>query len=287
MGLKLRHILINFTLLLLLIYLPFGCASVPYTYVKNIERENTLKLRHFEEQIERGRPNRFLDGLGHYFFSIPSKIILWNWKIDNHNISEESEEALRQYIAENGLYNVKIRINQYAPGGEWSRLFRNRSVSPFWRYTLGIISNVGYMILPGRVLGGDNYNPFTNTINIYSDHKAVIIHEAGHAKDFAKRKYKGTYSFLRILPLTPLYQEAIATGDAIGYYKDKKSFRDEKDAYKVLYPAYGTYIAGEGIRWTTLPFWIELAIQACAVIPCHIVGRIKAYLVKEPIPDSP
>ena len=42
---------------------------------------------------------------------------------------------------------------------------------------------VFYTIFPGRVFGGDRYNPFTNTINLYSDHPSIALHEAAHAKD--------------------------------------------------------------------------------------------------------
>ncbi|HLC16800.1 MAG TPA: hypothetical protein VJL89_11315 [Thermodesulfovibrionia bacterium] len=118
-----------------------------------------------------------------------SKFFLWNWKVDNHNISYDTEEKLRQYLADNDLNNVKVRLNQYNPGDEWSRLHRNKAVSAGWRYTLGAITVLGYTLLPGRLFGGDNYNPFTNTISVYSDLKPVVIHEAGHAKDMATITY--------------------------------------------------------------------------------------------------
>lgn len=277
--------------ILLSTYLFSGCATVPYRYGQNIEQMNTLKLRPNEPQIEWGRPNKFLDGLGHYVLSIPSKIILLNWNIDNHNISEESEDRLKQYITHNDLHNVKVRVNQYAPGGEWSRLFRNRSVGGGWRFTLGIISLVNYTVFPGRLFGGDQYNPYTNTIHLYSDHSAVSLHEAGHAKDFGQRKYKGSYSAIRMLPLVPLYQEALATGDAIGYFREKGLVQEEKDAYKVLYPAYGTYIGGEALRWVKwwldLPPWIDYAVKFGVAIPGHIIGRIKAFSLDDSSASRP
>jgi len=260
-----------------------GCATVPHRDGQDIERPNTLHLRPNEPQIERGRPNRFLDGLGHLVLSIPSKVLLLNWRVDNHTISQESEDRLGHYLADNDLHNVKVRLNQYAPGDEWSRLFRNRSVGAGWRFTLGIISLINYTVFPGRLFGGDEYNPYTDTIHLYSDHSAIALHEAGHAKDFAERKYKGSYSALRMLPLVPLYQEALATGDAIGYFKEKELVEEEKDAYKVLYPAYGTYVGGEAFRWVQwwvdLPPWAEYAVTYGSAIPGHIIGRAKAFYV--------
>lgn len=258
-----------------------GCASVPYKYGKEIENEKTYMLREGESQIVRGRPVAFIDGLGHYVLSLPSKLILWNWKVDNHDISLETEEKIEQYLTDNDLYNVKVRLNQYAPGAEYRRLFKNRTVGAGWRYTLGILTVTSYTIMPGRAFGGDNYNPHTNTINIYSDHPSIVIHEGGHAKDTARRTYKGWYSVLRILPLVPLYQEAIATSDAIGYDREKCIVQEEKSDYKILYPAYGTYIAGEGLQWVDASTWVSYAVSFGGALIGHVVGRTKALFVQE------
>jgi hypothetical protein len=277
--------------ILFAMHLTMGCATVPYEKGRDIEQADTLKLKPEESKIERGRPIKLIDYPGHYVFSLPSKLLLLNWKIDNHDISRESEEMLQQYLVDNDLHQVKVRLNQYAPGAEWIRLFQNRSVGAGWRFTLGIISLVDYTIIPGRLFGGDHYNPYTNTIHLYSDHKAVLLHEGAHAKDFARRKYKGTYSAIRLLPLVPLYQEAWATGDVLGYYKEKGLIPDEKDAYKVLYPAYCTYIADEGLRWTQwwidIPIWLDYGIRLGATIPCHIVGRIKALTIDDSTSKPP
>jgi len=266
--------------LVLLASLAAGCAVIPYEYGQGIEEEATYRLPPGEAQIQRGRPSAFLDFVGHYIVSLPSKLILWNWNVDKHVISPETEEAIRKYLEENDLRNVRVRLNEYAPGDEFRRLFRNKAIGAGWRYTLGVLTTAFYVIMPGRFFGGDNYNPFTNTINIYSDHPAIALHEAGHAKDFAMRKWKGSYAALRILPLVPLYQEGVATGDAIGYYKDKCDTEGEKDAYKILYPAYGTYIGGEAGWLYTGPY--SWALSAAFAIPGHIVGRIKAANVDDP-----
>lgn len=259
-----------------------GCAVKPYTYNDGLEGPLTLELQEGESQIERGRPVAFVDGLGHYFFSLPSKLVLLNPDINNHNISFETEDSITQYLADNGLHNVKVRLNQYAPGAEWRRLIFNSEMPGFFRFTIGAISTSLYTIFPERVfgglLGGDHYNPYTNTINLYSDSAAVALHEAAHAKDFISRSrgFKGWYSMMRILPLVPLYQEGKATGDAIGYTVDKEMGETEEDTYKTLYPAYMTYVAGEGLRWVAVEPWVSLGIQFAVAIPGHIVGNIRA-----------
>ena len=262
-----------------------GCGSLPYEYGHGIEVEETLRLQPGEPQIVRGKPRGFLDWVGHHIISLPSKLILWNWNVDRHSISPETEAALRQYLAENELPNVKIRLNEYDPGDEFYRLFHNKAVGAGWRYTIGLITVVFYTILPGRFWGGDNYNPYTNTVSIYSDHPAIVLHEAGHAKDFAKTRHKGTYAALRILPIVPLFQEGAATDDAILYYKEKSDKEGEKDAYKILYPAFGTYVGGEVANWYGGPF--HYLLTAAFAIPGHIVGRIKAANVDDTEKTTP
>src|SRR5262249_30912111 len=139
-----------------------------------------------------GKPNAWLDGFGHYFFSLPTKLLLLDWKAENHDIPAEVEQSMEQYLRANGLHNVKVRLNQYGPGDEWRRLFKNREMPAGWRYTLGLLAVSFYTIFPERLFagfpfigGGDHYNPFTNTLSIYSGSRPIVLHEGGHAKDFA------------------------------------------------------------------------------------------------------
>jgi len=283
--------LIRTGLAVLLALAASGCATVPYRYGHDIETENIPELQPGEPQFVRGRPNAVIDALG-WILGIPAKIILLDRRMDNHQISEATEDALREYLHSNDLHRVKVRVNQYAPGGEWSRLFRNKSVGAGWRYTIGLISTLFYTILPGRLFGGDNYNPYTNTINLYSDHPAVAVHEGGHAKDFAPRKWKGTYGFAYMLPFVALYAEARASNDAMSYLHAQPEALGEEEGYEILYPAYATYIGGETMQMVgAYP-----VIYVAAVIPGHIIGKWKAahverrrareYLVEESPPEE-
>ena len=72
--------------------------------------------------------------------------------------------------------------------------------------------------------------------------------------------------------------EAVASNDAVSYIVENKDIEREKSAYKVLYPAYGTYIGGEvfGLIPGVRP--IGALIGA---IPGHIIGRTKASNVED------
>lgn len=235
-----------------------------------------------DAQIERGKRRPWLDGMG-WVLGIPSKIILWDRRVDNHAVSWETEEAMRRYLDDNALDHVKVRINQYAPLDDWRRLRANKTVGWGYRYTLGALTVVGEAILPGRLLGGDRYNPFTATIHLYSDVPAIALHEGGHAKDFTRRRLPGTYALVTALPFGSLWPEAIATGDAIAYAEKQDDLDLERESYRILFPAYATYIGGS-VGDVIAP--VALPVYAGAVVAGHAVGRVQARLVPDAEVDS-
>jgi hypothetical protein len=230
-----------------------------------------------DSQIERGKRRPVLDGVG-WVFGIPSKVILWDRRVENHNVSAKTEESIRLYLDDNDLDHVKVRINQYAPLEDWRRLRANKTVGWGYRYTFGALSVAGEAILPGRLLGGDHYNPFTGTIHLYSDVPAIALHEGGHAKDFTRRKLPGTYAIVTAIPFGSLWPEAIATGDAIAYAGQQGDPELERESYRILFPAYGTYVGGS-IGDYAAP--VALPFYAGAVVAGHAVGRIQARMVPD------
>ena len=192
-------------------------------------------------QIERGQRRPFVDGFG-WVWGIPAKLILFDRRVENHRVSPETEAAIAEYLQSNELHSVKVRLNQYHPRDDWKRLVANKSVGAGWRYTLGVLSVAGETLLPGRLFGGDHYNPFTNTIHVYSDVPAIAVHEGGHSKDFAGRTWKGTYAAAYLIPGVSLYHESVATGDALGWLQQYGDAEAQREGYNILYPAYGTYV---------------------------------------------
>ncbi len=221
-------------------------------------------------QIERGQRRPIIDGIG-WVVGIPAKIILWDRRVDNHNISPETEATITQYVNERGLEETKVRLNQYAPGDEWRRLTANHNVGAGWRYTLGVWTWLDEAIFPGRIFGTDHYNPYTNTISIYSDTSAIAIKEGGRARDLRSRKYPGTYAAVNSLPLVSMWHETVATGYAFEYlHSDRPDV--EQEGYRLLYPAYGAHLGGDLVWFTSIPTTIGAAVGA---IPGHIVGRME------------
>lgn len=221
-----------------------------------------------QSQIEVGVPHRIVDGLG-WVVGIPSKILLWDRRIENHKISEDTVLVMADYLEQNNLAHIKVRANQYAPLDDWKRLKKNKTVAWPYRYTLGVISVAGETILPGRVFGGDHYNPFTDTIHLYSDVPAIALHESGHAKDFTRRTYKGTYATGYLF--FPLWAETIATEDTLWYLQERGEVDRIAEANRILYPAYGTYV-GNGLG--SLASGYALPLYYGSVVAGHINGRM-------------
>jgi hypothetical protein len=71
---------------------------------------------------------------------VPSKILMLDRRINNHDISPQTELTMQQYLAANRLDKVKVRLNEYDPLGEWERLVHNESVGWPIRYTVGTVT---------------------------------------------------------------------------------------------------------------------------------------------------
>lgn len=236
---------VSVLLIALMIWLP-ACAHEPRMY-RAKPPKSPVRSGVADPQIARGRPNIILDSLGHYVLSLPWKLILWNWQVGRHKISEENEIIIRRYLEVNELDAVQVRLNSYAPHKEFGRLKRNKDVHAGYKYTLGMMVWLVTTVIPGRLIGGDFYNPYTNTIHIYSNHPAIVLHEAGHANDFTSRKHRGTYAFIRLVPFVAPFQEWTASEDAVRYFHCRREDSYELNAYPILFPAWGSYVSLEGV----------------------------------------
>jgi len=263
-----------------------GCTALTPLSPRAIQYDQMYaseRLVDDQPQIERGQARPVLDAVG-WVFGIPDKILLWDRRVSNHSISSQTEVSIAEYLQQNELQTTRVRLNQYRPLDDWRRLIRNDSVGPLWRLTFGSFSVLGETLIPGRLFGGDHYNPYTDTIHIYSDVPAIALHEGGHAKDFARRRWKGTYAFLYTLPFVPLYHESIASSDVIAYLDSHGAPEDQAAAAKILYPSYGTYVGSAA--GTALPS-LSAPLYYGSLISGHAVGRYKARQIVKNAQQSP
>ena len=95
--------------------------------------------------------------------------------------------------------------------------------------------------------------------------------------------YKGTYAAGYLLPITPLWYEAVATNDAVSYLRAEGTVEDEQAADRVLYPAYGTYV-GDSVS-TFVP-GLGTPLYLGGVLAGHLAGRLQATRVAKIRPES-
>lgn len=221
-------------------------------------------------QFERGYPFPPLDILGD-LLSKPYQLLFWTTKYGNHKISQATEAELEEFLNHYQLTDVKVRLNQWAPHKEIGRLITNKHIA--WPYKIFFFPSTLIVSLLARPFSGllisDYYDPGSNTINIFSDEVAIALHEAGHAKDFAMQEAKGTYALARAFPFVNLVQEELATDEALYYLEKKEKYDQLLRAYKILYPAYATYVVS---YFSSSPVALIGAISIG-----HWIGRAQAH----------
>jgi len=273
---------IAWLLLLLLLGFTGGCNPLaPRPIVHSGYRVAPELLVDAGPTFERGKPRPIIDAVG-WIVGIPGRLLLWDPRVDNHHISRHTEAIVATYIEENDLHHIKVRMNQYAPLEDWRRLRKNKTVAWPYRYTLGLLSVAGEAIVPGRIFGGDHFNPFTSTVHIYSDLPSIGLHEAAHAKDFSRRDYPGTYALVYLLPIVPLWHERIATGDVIDFVQQMGDENLTRESYRILYPAYGTYVGGAA--GFVLPDYAD-PLYFGAVLVGHAAAHHHSYSIPEAEPE--
>lgn len=239
---------------LLAVVLSCGCAAGPYQvghgWASNpaaavAKAKPSAEAAADPQRIElaHGRRNVVIDGIG-WVFGIPGKLIYWDRRFENHDVSPATEAAVVEYLACNQLDDVTVRVNQYAPWQEWKRLRSNTNVGAGWRYTFGLVNLAGYTIFPGRLFGGDRYNPYTNSVYVYSDIAPLGIDSSAYAKDVHSREYPGTYAAVNEFAIGSLWHDTIAADDALSYLAQRQDQAAYEEGVAFLHPYYGSQLGG-------------------------------------------
>lgn len=251
-----------------------GCASMTAQSPDDatLVRANLHSSELSECQFEYGQEAPIVDGLGN-LVGIPRKLLLWNRRVKNHRVSARTEDQLRRFVEHNELAGVKVRVNQYAPIDEWRRLIENDQINPLLRYTAGTVSMLGYTLVPGRVFGRDEYNPYTNTVSIYSDVPSLGIAELAYAKDLRRAKHPSWYALSQEFAGLDMIHSTRSTQDALDYLAVQGSFEDLREGYQVLYPAMGLDV-GDSVGGIVPQ--VDLSFGLIGAAAGHVAGRTKS-----------
>lgn len=243
-----------------------GCATLK-------PEEYAMSSYQGSPEVKEGKRILPVDWLGN-LVGLLDKLILWNWKVKRHNITEPTDQAIQAYLDAHPaeLGDVVVQVNRWAPVDSMRRLVGNKRVKWPYRVLFGFASVLILdVLLVDRIFGVDRYNPFTHQVHLHSDLPSVALHELGHARDFASRRYKGSYAMFRMIPFADLYQEYKASKIALTYMRDQGLTETEIEAYKIYYPAFGTYAGGYLLGMGSVP----------GALVGHIWGRVKARHVQK------
>jgi hypothetical protein len=248
-----------------------GCAATPYHFG---HRTQPGVEEPGEMVIEEGKPNKTLDRFA-WVVGTPARILPLDSRINRHQLSPETTAKLKEYLERNSLTDVYVYVNHYDPKGQWQRLRENTLVSPVWRYSVGMFSWIGYTLLPNRVLGGDSYNPYTNSLYLNSDVPAVVLHEAAMAKNVHSRPFPGTYAVVNELPLISLMNHGRAVGDILGYARMENDWDTERETYHVVYPRMGMECTAPAASFLAA-WWTTPVLAVGGAAAGHVAGRTMA-----------
>ncbi len=215
---------------------------------KRLKNDPQLEEKLHQILVTRGKKNKIVDTL-RGFFTWSQKLLYWNRTVGSGELHEDAEIATKLALVDGDSASTHISINEYNPKIIWQRTFQNDKTSILTKLTFGTIYALVYTVIPGRLLYGfgDQYNPFADTVILYSDNLDLALHEAGHAVDFSEKQKKhlgpGLYTLARVFFPIMLYQEAVATGKAFKFTAEHGASEDLKSSYALLFPAFGTYLA--------------------------------------------
>lgn len=255
------------TLLLLQAVAVIGCASKAYRYGDFSAADDDSVAR--QVVVQQGQPHKRLDRM--------SDMVSWPRRKlrpdlpDRRKIAPETTEKVAEYLEKNDLADVYVSVRDYQPRDQWRRLRDSRVVPALSRYSLGTLSVLRYSIFPGRVFGGNGYNPYTNTLYVNSDSPALLLHEAAFAKNLYTAKLPGVYATSSELPFLSIVHHLDGARDVVGYAKAEADWELEQESYREVYPRVGAASVGGATAF--VPVWGGPLLGLAGAAVGSVAGR--------------
>jgi len=209
-------------------------------YTKDINFDDEFEIETDRYRIVKDKDMALSRGIG-WLVSLPTRLILWDYDMCDGLDEERTKQVLATLENDESLSGITVRINHTSAIEDLKRLFNDPNVlernSGFARGTLGLLYWLGGDMID-ELRRGDYYNPYTQTVIVYSNVETIPSHEIGHFKDYIRHDRDWWYSLLRVFPPATLYQEARASL----YGKDMLGPDQNYQFYRYLIPAFATYI---------------------------------------------
>ncbi len=250
------------------------------------------RLPHIERPVavEYGKPNKFADGLA-AVVQFPRPWQRRRPRAKKYYDRDVAVDRAADYLEDHGLDDVLIEVRRHDPIGQWRRLRENTAISPWSRYPMGTLSLVAYNLLPPRVWGFDEYNPFTNTLYLNTHQIALSTYRAAGATQLHGASFPGLKKFAAEVPPFSMFHDHRCTTDLIAYARQRNDWEMEKSVYQQIYPAVGANVATLAYLYPAL--WVIPIARPAGAIVGGVAGaaalkRRKAELAAagHPVPDD-
>lgn len=178
-----------------------------------------------------------------------------------------------------GPGELSVNVGGSKPFHDISRVWGRPDLSILSKLQ-GIPTTLGSALI-GAGLRADNYNPFSHSVNLYTNESGIMSHEFGHADDYSKQKYPLLHSLKRIIPFLAVPQEITASRYAGNNLKsilqkklkDKDKVRDALSRQdRLLSAGTGSYLSSNLLGLTGVPNIPGL--KMLAGLPGGIIGNL-------------
>jgi len=153
---------------------------------------------------------------------------------------EEVLQVTEGFTKGNTDDQLELQLGSSMPLRNIKRIWMRKGLGNFGKLTGTLIWPISEM---NKALSRlDCYDPFAHSVALYHKDLAILVHELGHAEDYAKRQSRTLYIYARAFPPVLLYQEWTASKLAIDNLIERGMGWAVKRTNRVLGGGFGSYI---------------------------------------------
>lgn len=203
--------------------------------------------------------------------TVPAKLTFLDHRVGSGGVSDEVIDKAKEFLHENGLHDVEIKVSTFDPISDCKRICTNPKLDRIGKAAAIVTYVYTAAFTPEFFTGAmDHYNVLTNTVHLATNSMPIALHECGHAKDFVSWRSGSVralnytsfvsiinhyFNFLKLPSLITekhintvfswllLRHEAMASLNVIKYLGSQGKEKVLYPTARVLGSAYMTYVA--------------------------------------------